>query len=218
MATTSDYLTQLQADKQTLVNNLVEKGVEANANETFTSLAPKVLDIKSGGGELERGVIINACDENGYITDVTVKGILNMPLYFMRYAFSNSRNKWAGENLILRIKDITPVANQAFRYNDMVKKLIVTNCTLGNQYIFQNCTSLEEAIFETNISYMAGGVFHTCTALKKLSFPNNTEVCTINSDTFTSCPLETIEVPSALVDSWKVAENWSNYADKIVGI
>lgn len=46
MATTADYLTQLQADKQTLVNNLVEKGVEATNDETFTSLVPKVLDTK----------------------------------------------------------------------------------------------------------------------------------------------------------------------------
>lgn len=51
MATTTDYLTQLQADKQTLVDNLVAKGVEATSNETFTSLAPKVADISSGGAE-----------------------------------------------------------------------------------------------------------------------------------------------------------------------
>lgn len=52
MATTEQYLTQLQTDKQTLVNNLVEKGVEATADETFTSLVPKVLEISSGGAEL----------------------------------------------------------------------------------------------------------------------------------------------------------------------
>lgn len=51
MATTADYLTQLQADKQTLVNNLVAKGVEATNDETFTSLVPKVADIQAGGGE-----------------------------------------------------------------------------------------------------------------------------------------------------------------------
>lgn len=47
MATTADYLTQLQTDKQNLVNNLVEKGVEATSDETFTSLVPKVLEIES---------------------------------------------------------------------------------------------------------------------------------------------------------------------------
>lgn len=218
MATTSDYLTQLQADKQTLVNNLIEKGVEANTNETFTSLVPKVLDIKSGGGELERGVIINACDENGWITDVTVKGILNMPTYFMRYAFNSSRNKWSGANLILRIKDISIMAPQGFSYNNMVKKIIINNCKLS-QNCFDNCTATEEVIFETNISYIPNSCFQNCSALKKMSFPNNTVVPDITTSSFQNDnAIETIEVPSALVDSWKAATNWSNYGDKIVGI
>lgn len=53
MATTAEYLNQLQKDKETLVNNLVEKGVDASNEETFTSLAPKVADISSGSSELK---------------------------------------------------------------------------------------------------------------------------------------------------------------------
>ena len=49
MATTADYLNQLQLDKKTLVNNLVAKGVEASNDETFTTLAPKVAEISTGG-------------------------------------------------------------------------------------------------------------------------------------------------------------------------
>lgn len=49
MATISDYLTQLQTDKQTLIDNLVSKGVNATSEDTFTTLAPKVLDITGGG-------------------------------------------------------------------------------------------------------------------------------------------------------------------------
>ena len=51
MPTTTDYLNQLQTDKQNLVNNLVEKGVSASNDETFTSLVPKVLDIQTGSDE-----------------------------------------------------------------------------------------------------------------------------------------------------------------------
>lgn len=53
MATTADYLAQLQADKQTLVDNLVAKGVEATSDETFTTLAPKVANISGGGSSFE---------------------------------------------------------------------------------------------------------------------------------------------------------------------
>ena len=49
MATTAEYLTQLQTDKATLVTNLVAKGVDATNDETFTSLVPKVADISTGG-------------------------------------------------------------------------------------------------------------------------------------------------------------------------
>ena len=49
MATTEEYLTQLQTDKTTLVTNLVAKGVDATNDETFTTLVPKVADISTGG-------------------------------------------------------------------------------------------------------------------------------------------------------------------------
>lgn len=46
MATTNEYLNQLQKDKQNLVDNLNTMGVESYDNETFTDLAPKVLEVK----------------------------------------------------------------------------------------------------------------------------------------------------------------------------
>lgn len=49
MATISELLSQLQSDKNSLVTNLVTKGVSAENTETFTSLVPKVLNITSGG-------------------------------------------------------------------------------------------------------------------------------------------------------------------------
>jgi hypothetical protein len=49
--TTSDYLTQLQKDKEVLVTNLQDKGVDATSEETFTTLCPKVADIQTGGGD-----------------------------------------------------------------------------------------------------------------------------------------------------------------------
>lgn len=46
MATTNEYLNQLQKDKQNLIDNLNTMGVESYDNETFTDLAPKVLEVK----------------------------------------------------------------------------------------------------------------------------------------------------------------------------
>lgn len=51
MYTTQDYIDSLYNDRANIVKNLNEKGVEASADETFTQLAPKILDISTGGGE-----------------------------------------------------------------------------------------------------------------------------------------------------------------------
>ena len=46
----------------------------------------------------------------------------------------------------------------------------------------------------------------------------HTSVPTLGYNVFTGCnSLEAIYVPRALVDQFKSAENWSAYADKIIG-
>lgn len=49
MSTTADLLNKLVSQKNTLADNLVEKGVEATHDETLKTLVPKVLDIIQGG-------------------------------------------------------------------------------------------------------------------------------------------------------------------------
>ena len=48
MATTSDYLNKLIAQKNALADNLVTKGVTASHDETLEALVPKVLNINGG--------------------------------------------------------------------------------------------------------------------------------------------------------------------------
>lgn len=66
MATIAEQLTQLQNDKQVLVDNLVAKGVDASNDETFTTLVPKINDIPSGGGVVSKEIKdINFFDYEG---------------------------------------------------------------------------------------------------------------------------------------------------------
>lgn len=52
MPTTSDYLTQLEQDREDLVDNLETKGITGlTGDETFTELVPEVLNIPSGGAD-----------------------------------------------------------------------------------------------------------------------------------------------------------------------
>jgi hypothetical protein len=55
MATTQELLSELNVQKNALVNNLNTKGVTASPSEGFTTLVPKVLDIMGGGDVLGAG-------------------------------------------------------------------------------------------------------------------------------------------------------------------
>ena len=221
---------------------------------------------------IEKGIIINGCDADGYANDVTIAGITKIPQnYFSasgRYSSSTYRGWFSGENAKLKLLgNITSLGNNAFSANPTLTRVEMPdtitslgtsafeNCTLLTmdklpeslktigtyafrycsalninkipknvtsiqQEAFYSCTSLTEITFEgniTNLNYSA--IFGGCTNFKKVSFPNNTVVPTLHARAFGSTSyLEVIEVPSALLDTWKTAANWSNYADIIVGI
>lgn len=149
----------------------------------------------------------------------------------------------SGLNGIKNYDNITEIGNQVFQNcsNLLLDKLPSSLTTLGTtvfyncskitinstpqgiktipSQVFQNCKAITEMTFEGDITYIYDYAFYNSTKLTKLSFPNNTSVPRlVNINAFQNCPLETIEVPSELVDSWKSATNWSNYADIIVGI
>lgn len=56
--TTADYLTQLEQDREDLVDNLETKGITGlTGDETFTELVPEVLNIPSGSGGIDWSTI-----------------------------------------------------------------------------------------------------------------------------------------------------------------
>lgn len=64
----SDYLNALLSQKTALTNNLKAKGVNADNNETFNTLIPKVLDITSG--ESTQGGINKKLYSFGVVSDI----------------------------------------------------------------------------------------------------------------------------------------------------
>ena len=156
---------------------------------------------------------------------------------------ANCFNNCAGLQGIKNYDNVTTIENSAFQYcmnllldrfPNNIKSLgsgIFYDCskiTINSipqtitsipSQTFQNCKAITEMTFEGDITYIYTYAFAGCTKLTKLSFPNNTSVPRlVDINAFQNCPLEIIEVPSSLVDSWKSATNWSNYADIIVGI
>ena len=81
---------------------------------------------------------------------------------------------------------------------------------------FQNCSALATADFPKATS-IGNGAFVWSAKLKTLILRKASSVCTASgSAIFSSTPIASgtgyIYVPSALIEQYKVAENWSTYA------
>jgi hypothetical protein len=102
-----------------------------------------------------------------------------------------------------------------------LEKFVSRDVTEVGMYAFAYCTSLTTVDLSKCISVYAFA-FHECKALTMLIIRTNS-VCTLERDNaFTNTPIAKrtgyIYVPKALIDQYKVAENWSRYASQFRAI
>jgi hypothetical protein len=212
---------------------------------------------------VEKGLRIDGYDSKGFVNEITVLGLTELPNYYLNTAgkgWCNGSNvkvhlpnnlKKLGEyalaeftNLVeINIPDSIEYFGDRVFYNNKKMPLdklppnlknsgnyCYYNCALvsfstipkGITILWQNeyygCKAITELTCEGNITQVSANCF-TNSGLKKISFPNNTQVPSlVGSTAFNNTPLETIEVPSALLEQWKSATNWSAKASIIVGI
>lgn len=89
---------------------------------------------------------------------------------------------------------------------------------------FIGCTSIEELHFPRNCTSFASGLFKNCTNLKKVYIESvivnestgvRSPINAANQNILENChPDLQIFVPADLVNAYKTATNWSNYADR----
>lgn len=108
MHTTEEYLNQLDSDRLDLVHNIIEKGIAASEDETFTTLVPKVRDIRGGGtgggggGEStteQYGIIFDEVNDSGIPTKITYNlGLLSqVPAFTVNTLAQVSHLRFKGE-------------------------------------------------------------------------------------------------------------------------
>ena len=96
-----------------------------------------------------------------------------------------------------------------------VESIKISNATSIGNRAFNSCSNLTSVSFPnaTSIGY---GAFSSSSLTTIYVGTNTSTVCTLSSTAFNNCPnLTNIYVPASLVDSYKSATNWSNYASKI---
>lgn len=165
MATTTDYLTQLQTDKSTLVTNLVAKGVDATNDETFTTLVPKVANIQGG------------VDINDYFDKNIIGGTYNNP------GWKQNIKKWRSP---LYVAEGT---NTAYMFRDfpfdetMLPEVIFPSNEVNLYQMFLNASKLKEIPWLINITAKPSmpDAFAYCSNLVKLNKINCEQVRDITS-------------------------------------
>lgn len=91
----------------------------------------------------------------------------------------------------------------------------VTN--IGNS-AFQNCSSLTSIEIPSGVTSIGNSAFQNCSGLTSVTVNATTPPTLVGSYVFyntNNCP---IYVPTASVDAYKAAQNWSDYASRIQAI
>ena len=202
MATVTDYLTQLQTDKQTLVDNLVAKGIDATSDETFTSLVPKVADI-SNSSTVTKGIVINSIDENGYVTDVSLVGMTEIPNYYFSSLFieNTDTNTYLFGNIGVNLHlpdDITKIGSYAFNYcKGLALTKLPSEITSIGQYAFSNCSNLALTELPSRITRIEINTFYQCKNLALTKLPDG--LTHLGDNCFYTCTnLAIKEVPAGI--------------------
>ena len=151
MATISDYLTQLQTDKQTLVDNLVAKGVEATSDETFTSLVPKVLDVSGDVSEYFEtsysGTSPKYWIRNNYIKkipDIIIDDSVETLEYFAYGATSLPK--------IVCNSNVKDMSNMYYNISPTVKNIDVSGLDTSNVTSMKNMFSNNSGLISIDLS------------------------------------------------------------------
>ena len=184
MATITDYLTQLQADKQALVDNLNTMEVEVSDDETFTTLVPKVLDI-------ETGVPI----EDYFIMDPLTQIYGNAGVYAIKkIPLLDTSQLSVGDYMFSNFKSITEIP------------LINTTNMTTMKSMFNACESLITipALDTQKVTDMTS-MFNGCISLSTAPLLNTSKVKTMNNMFYNCISLE--ELPNFDMSSVTSAYN-----------
>ena len=134
-----------------------------------------------------------------------------------------NRALYKRESLIaIDLPKCTTVDQYAFIACTALSNVNLPECVKVGQRSFLGCTALSKIIFQ-KIERMAAGAFEACSNLETLIIKNDTKVCVMGKELFTNSLSGTkiasgngyIYVPDKLVQQYKTAYGWDEYANQI---
>jgi hypothetical protein len=95
--------------------------------------------------------------------------------------------------------------------------LPTTVTTVSNSAIYANY-ALSKLVLPSGVTSIATKAFYSSYGMREFHFKSTTPPTLDNADAFTNIPSScVIYVPSASLNDYKTASNWSTYASKMVG-
>ena len=183
--------------------------VNITANGTYD-----VADKATAVVNVEAGVDYLAKRADGSLTSYSNAGLTGIAAY----GFANCTNL-----ATLNTPNVNVLGAQAIT-NTKLTEFVITTPTalrLSASQCFRNNSVLAKVDFK-NVLLFGTYTFQLCHALITVIIRNGTEVPRVSSNSFSGTPVASgtgyIYVPSAMVDAYKAATNWSAHADQIRAI
>ena len=111
---------------------------------------------------------------------------------------------------------LTSLGRSTFNNCQSLIDIKLPNITLLEGSLFNGCESLTEIIIPSSVTTVGSTVFQGCDSLTSVTFESINPPALNNTNTFSNW-LTYIYVPSESVDTYKTADGWSEFAEKIVG-
>ena len=198
-------LTRITNAKTAIKTAIEGKGVTVPSGTKLDGMAALIEAIQAGGGgtSVEDGLI------DGTITECINNRVTNVRIY----AFQGLK-KLAKVDL----PAATIINNYAFNGCTALTTVNLPAATKINDYAFNGCNAMTKVDLYAATS-IGKRAFYNCKKLKSIIIRSET-MCTLSdTDAFTNTPgTSHIYVPSALLESYRAATNWSNYAARFRAI
>lgn len=206
--------------------------IVANGTYDITDKAEVIVNVPTGG-EDSSAVVTSFLA--GTLTSIDSSNVTKLIAYACRGQASlksvNLPNVTSTETSVfhsctsltsINMPKLKTPGTYAFSTCSALTEITLPAVTSLSNYCLQSCSKLAKADFPV-VSSIGAQTFSSCKVLTTLILRRTAGVVTLNNtSSFTSTPIASgtgyIYVPSALVDSYKSATNWSTYADQLRAI
>lgn len=114
---------------------------------------------------------------------------------------------------------VTHIGQEAFNYTLFTNTMVPNGVTHINDKGFYSCYKLTTIEISSTVTSIGNSSFEYCRDLSTVIIQNNNQIVSLGTEVFSGCASDLkIYVPAKFVEDYKVAENWSTYADKIIAI